>query len=272
MQQPLRELQLGVQPGAGAESGIRRPWRALRVRGVHVVGRRRRRGEPAQIDRGIREREAVPLEHPDHLGPGLVIVTEEEAVGTGPAENDGRLEPPQSVGVGRPAPAVHEGCRHPVGRRDPIQQSRQIVAQLFARAHRQPLAAQHGRRQGVDRGERGADRRRSARPGRQVRRIDAVAGHEVHDGRAQVSELDLAQQLRHPEGQDRAHARRERAQRAHLRGQLHGGILVLGHADDDLSSIVQLCHRRVVASRRSLGERTDPDDADPGQSRRHRRG
>ena len=110
------------------------------------------------------------------------------------------------------------------------------------------------------------------RPGRQVRRVDAVAGQEVDDDRARVADAGFAEQLGRAEGQQPAHAGGQRAQRAHLGGELGSGGVVGGDAHDHAATVVEIGDRGVVAAGGALGERADSDDADPGQSRRHRRG
>ena len=121
-------------------------------------------------------------------------------------------------------------------------------------------------------GEGLADRGRGASAGRQVSGIDAVAGKEVHDDGAGVAEAGLAEQFGRAEGQKTAHARGQRAQGARLGGEFRCGIRVGRRPHDDASSVVEFGERGVVASGRALGEDADSDDADPGQSRGHRRG
>jgi hypothetical protein len=62
----------------------------------------------------------------------------------------------------------------------------------------------------VERGEGLADRGGCASTGRKVRGVHAVAGKEVHDHGARIADARFAEQLGRAEGQQTAHARRQR--------------------------------------------------------------
>ena len=102
--------------------------------------------------------------------------------------------------------------------------------------------------------------------------VDAIAGEEVHDDGATVSETGLAEQFGRAERQQTADSGREGAQRAGLGRQLRAGIRVGRCPHDDASSVVEFGHGGVVATGRAFGENADSDHSHPGQSRRHGRG
>ncbi len=110
------------------------------------------------------------------------------------------------------------------------------------------------------------------RPDGQMCGIDTVAGEEVHHDRAGIAEPGFAEQLGGAERQQTAHARGQRAQGAGLGGELGSRLGVGRRTHDDASSVVEFGQRGVVASGGAFGEDADSDDADPGQSRGHRRG
>ena len=153
-----------------------------------------------------------------------------------------------------------------------VDEPRGVGAHLLRRAHRKALGADDRQREGVQGGERCAERGRGAAAGRQVRGVDAVAGQEVDDDGARVADAGFAEQLGRAEGEETAHAGGERAERAHLGGELGSGGVVRGNAHDHAATVVEIGDRGVVAAGGAFGERADSDDADPGQSRRHGRG
>ena len=102
--------------------------------------------------------------------------------------------------------------------------------------------------------------------------IDAVAREEINDHGARIAHPRLAEQLGCAEGQQAAHARGQCPQRASFGGQFRRGIRVGRSTHDDPAPVVEFRQRGVVAAGRTLREDADTDDADPGQSRGHRRG
>jgi hypothetical protein len=102
--------------------------------------------------------------------------------------------------------------------------------------------------------------------------VHPVAGKEVDHDRPGIAQARLAEQLRGAEGQKSSHARRQRSQRPSLGGKLRAGIRVGRGADHDASSVFEFGQCGVESSGCTLGQNADADDADPGQSRCHRRG
>ncbi|GAA3628055.1 hypothetical protein GCM10022200_08180 [Microbacterium awajiense] len=269
--EPAGEFELGVESGALARVDVGGALAAGDVGRVDVVGGRRRRREPLQIGRRIAHREPVPVEHAGH-GRHALDVLEEERGGAGSAENDRRVEAPQRVGGDRQSPAFEQRLGETASGLGAIDHPRRIVPDLLRRAHGEALGAHDRERKTVQRGQSRTDRRRRTAAGRQLIGVDAVAGQEVDHEGAAVAEGGLAEQLRSAEGQQSAHAGGEGAQRACLGGELGCVAGIDGGAHDDLASVFELGDGCVEAACRPLGEGADAHDADPRQSRRHRRG
>lgn len=269
--EPARELELGIQARAVARASIGGPVAVGHVGGVHVVGGGRRRGQPLQIGRRVADREAVPVEHAGHRRHALDVL-EEERRGARAAEDDRRVETPQRVGGDRLPPSVEQRLGDATCRLRAVDDPRGVVADLLRRAHGQTLGAHDRQGKDVQCREGRADRRRGTATGRELIGIDAVAGEEIDHERAAVAERGLAEQFRRAERQQSAHARGESAQRTRLRGEFGRVIGGDGGAHHDLASVFELGDGGVEPARRSLGEGADAHDADPRQSRRHRRG
>ena len=124
----------------------------------------------------------------------------------------------------------------------------------------------------MERGEGLADGGGCASTRRKVRGIHAVAGKKVHDDGPGIAEAGLAEQFGSTEGQQTAHARRQRPQGARFGGEFGAGIRVGRSAHDDASPVIEFGQRGVVSTGGAFGENADSDDAHPGQSRGHGRG
>lgn len=224
-----------------------------------------------QVGRRVADRQSVPLEQSGH-GRDAVEVLEQERGGSGTAEHDRRLEAPQFVGVDGAVPPLRQAHRQPPARDGTFDQAGDVGTNLLRGARGQTLAFDDRVRQRVERSQRRTQRSRCAASGRKVGRVDAIPGKEVHDDDTRVAQAGLAEQLGSAEGEETSHTRGERAQRAHLRGELGGGRRVGRHPHDHTAPVVEVGDRCVVAAGRSLGESADSDDADPRESRRDRRG
>ena len=269
--EPFRELELGVQAGARPHERVRRSAAARNVGGVDVGRGRRCRGEPLEVGRRIAHRQPMPLEYARDVRDGIHVF-EEERCCTRSAEHHGGLEAPELLGGDGATPAVQQRGRGGTRRLDPIDESRDVVADLLWSAHREPFGPDDGEGESVKRGESLADRGRGAPPGGQMSGVHTVARKEVNDHRAGVADARLAEELRCAEGQQAPHAGSQCAERPSLGGQLGGGIRVRRGTHDDPAPVVEFGEGGVVPSGRALGQDADADDAHAGQSRRHRRG
>ena len=269
--QPLGELELGVQAGTLARPRVGGATARRDICGVDVVGGSGSRREPLQIGRGVAHREPVPLEKARHLRHAVDIV-EEEGCRTGAPEDDGRLEAPELVRGDRATPALEQRFRSAARSLGAVDDPAGIGADLLRRADRQTLGADDRQGERVQSGQRRAQRGRGAATRRQVRRIDAVPGQEVDDHGARVADAGFAEEFGCAEGQQSTNARGQCPERPHLGGQFRRCRVVDGNPHDHTPPVVELGDRGVVAPGRSLGQHADSDDAGPRQSRRDGRG
>lgn len=205
-------------------------------------------------------------------GRDVVDVVVQEGRGRGIPEHDRRLEPPQGIVVDRAPPPVGERDGKPPRRDRALEERAGLGADGIRRAQGQAARARHGGRQGVDRGDRGADGCRGPAAGRDVGGLDAVAVEPGRDEDVPVGDRRVAERGRHAEGEERAGAVAEGAQREGFGDEHRARGVARRRADDRARAVREVHDRGVEAALAAAREGRDARHLGAGDRRRHRRG
>ena len=270
--EPARELELGVQARSLAKKGVGGAVTGGGVAGEDIVGGEGGGCQPPQVDGGIADAQPRPLEHAGHVR-NLVVVVFQQHGGARPTPQDhGRFEAPQLVFAERLPPSQHETVGNAVRTVGAVEQAGRVVAHLLGGADRKAVGADDRNGERVNGRERAADGRSVTRTLGQVRGVDAIALEVGRDEDAVDAGSVLAEHFGNGEGEEGPHPGGQRVQRARLGGEVRRELLRGGAAHDSGPSVVEVDERGVEAARGVLGERSDARHADPGEGRRHRRG
>ncbi|QPE03698.1 hypothetical protein IT882_10365 [Microbacterium schleiferi] len=120
--------------------------------------------------------------------------------------------------------------------------------------------------------ERFGQRRRHARTGGDLTRVDAVAGDEARDHGGVFAQRHFSEELGRGIGQQRPHARCERAQRPRVSTHGVGRLRIGSHTDDDMGAGVQGRSNGIHPTRGVLGQGCDGDDVGIRRDGRDSRG
>lgn len=154
----------------------------------------------------------------------------------------------------------------------PVDEAGCVVSDLLGRTNHQARLASPRHGEGVRGGESVGQCRSDAGTGRNLARVDAVAGDEACDHSGVIRQGDLAQEFGCSVWQQGAYAGRERAQSPCVGAEVVGSLGVGCHTDDDVGAGVEGCLHGIHPARRVLGQRGDGDDVGIRRDGRDRRG
>ena len=224
VQEPAGDLEFRVEAGAERDEAVGSAGTRGRVGGQRLLAGRAERRDPVEVEGRVADPQRAPLD--DAVDEAVAVLTDDEhPVGGEGSVDDGGLELPERVVLDGRLPALPDGGREEPRLGGAGHDAVRVRPDELGGQQREARFRDEGRREGVDRGDRGTERVREDLVAAERGRVEVTAGHEVEHHGASAVDGQLAHDGRGVEGQPAADTGRECAKGDEVRGLLRLGLL-----------------------------------------------